>query len=284
MPRRPRIHEPHGFFHVTLRGNHQRDLFAVAGDRSVLNSIVARVIDKYGVRLHAYCWMTNHLHLLVQAGADSLAAPMRQIACEFARRMQAKLQTTGHFFERRYHAKLVDADSYLLELIRYIHLNPVRGGLVESPSQYRWSSHHAYLGTRSEDWVTTDFALRMFSVDRARATAAYCSFLACEQAYEWSPAEDEPLRPPARVAFGLRERASRGTLEALIAEACGRFDVNPDSLSSPLRDAYLTKVRAWIAHQAKVRHIASMAAVARELGRDESTLRQAIRTYPHEVE
>lgn len=284
MPRRPRIHEPHGFFHVTLRGNHQRDLFVVDGDRSVLNGIVARVIDSHGVRIHAYCWMTNHLHLLVQAGADPLAAPMRQIASEFARAMQAKLLTTGHFFERRYHARLVDADSYLLELIRYIHLNPVRGGLAESPSRYRWSSHHAYLGTRSEGWVTTDFVLSMFSADRGRAVAAYCSFLACEQANEWSPPEDDTLRPPTRVALGSRENPRRGTLEGLIAEACGRFDVNPGSLSSPLRDAYLTKVRAWIAHQARVRHIASMAAVARQLGRDESTLRQAIRTYPNEVD
>src|SRR6187399_2766342 len=156
MPRPPRIHVPNGFYHTTLRGNHRENIFVVDSDRLLLNTIVERALAKHGARIHAYCWMTNHLHLLVQVGKDPLAAPMRQIACEFARRMQAKLQTTGHFFERRYHAKLVDADSYLLELIRYIHLNPVRGGLVESPSQYRWSSHHAYLGTRSEDWVTTD--------------------------------------------------------------------------------------------------------------------------------
>jgi putative transposase len=284
MPRRPRIHEPHGFYHVTLRGNHQRDLFTAGGDRSVLNGIVARVIDAHGMRVYAYCWMTNHLHILVQAGPDPLAAPMRQIACEFARAMQAKLQTTGHFFERRYHATLVDADSYLLELIRYIHLNPVRGGLVESPSRYRWSSHHAYLGTRSEHWVTTDFALSMFSADRARAVAAYCSFLGSEPGHDWSPPDDQALRPPKLLVRGSREGVGRATLEDLMAEACRRFDVDPSSLSSPLRDARLAKVRAWIAHQARVRHVASMAAVARQLGRDESTLRQAIGTYHDEFD
>lgn len=292
MPRRLRIHLAHGFYHVTLRGNHQRDLFVVDGDRSVLNGIVARAIEKHGVRVHAYCWMSNHLHMLIQAGTEPLAEPMRQIAAEFARAMQSRLQTTGHFFERRYHAKLVDADSYLLELVRYIHLNPVRAGLVNDPALYRWSSHHAYLGTRTESWVTTDFTLRMFSADSGRAVSAYRAFLACEHSDEWAPPEEGMHRPTAREggrATSSAQDASpanklSGSLAGLIAEACRRFDVNPERLTSPLRDPYLTKVRAWIAHQAKVRHVATMSAVARQLGRDEATLRQAIRTYPDEVE
>jgi REP element-mobilizing transposase RayT len=286
MPRRPRIHLAHGFYHVTLRGNHQRDLFVVDGDRSVLNGIVARVIEKHGVRVHAYCWMTNHLHMLIQAGTDPLAEPMRRIAAEFARTMQSRMQTTGHFFERRYHAVLVDADSYLLELTRYIHLNPVRAGLVESPAQYPWSSHHAYVGKRAENWVTTDFVLGMFNADRARAVSAYCAFLACEQPEEWIPPED--VAPPAMRDTSRAQFASVGNtapgLANLIAEACRRFEVNPEHLASPLRDPYLTKVRAWIAHQAKVKHVATLASVARQLGRDESTLRQAIRDYPNETE
>lgn len=289
MPRRPRIHLPHGFYHVTLRGNHQRHLFATDGDRAVLNGIVSRVVEKHDVRIHAYCWMTNHLHLLIQAGTDPLAGPMRQLAAAFARAMQAKLQTTGHYFERRYHAVLVDADSYLLELIRYIHLNPVRAGLVSSPVEYRWSSHHAYIGTRVETWVTTEFVLSMFNADHARAVSAYGAFVGAEQIQEWKPPDTEeqlaadargrpnPVAPRALLA-------TRGDLVALIAEACRRFDVNPAHLDSPVRDPYLTKVRAWIAHQAKVRHVASMSAVARRLGRDEATLRQAIRMYPGEIE
>lgn len=293
MPRRLRIHQPHGFYHVTLRGNHQRDLFVVDGDRSVLNGIVSRVIEKHGVRIHAYCWMTNHLHMLIQAAADPLAEPMRQIAAGFARAMQSRMQTTGHYFERRYHAVLVDSDSYLLELIRYIHLNPVRGGLVNSATSYRWSSHHAYLGTRVEPWVTTDFVLRMFSDDRARAISAYCSFLACEQLEEWVPLEEAEIERPAtrgreRSISGaqnaLAEQGNSEKLASLIAEACRRFAVNPEHLVSPLRDPYLTKVRAWIAYQAKVRHVASLSAVARQVGRDEATLRETIRTYPRELD
>jgi putative transposase len=169
MPRRLRVHVPGGFYHVTLRGNHQNAIFFNDGDRRLLNKIVARAIKTFETRAHAYCWMSNHFHLLLQIGTHPLARPMRQIASEYARAMQISLGTTGHFFERRYHANLVDADSYLLELVRYIHLNPVRAGIAASPSVFRWSSHHAYLGTRADDWVTTDFVLQMFSSEPSRA-------------------------------------------------------------------------------------------------------------------
>jgi REP element-mobilizing transposase RayT len=275
-----------------LRGNHQQDIFTAENDRSLLNMIVARAIEKFGARVHAYCWMSNHLHFLLQVSDEPLARPMRQIGAEFARAMQVKLETTGHYFERRYHATLVDADFYLLELVRYIHLNPVRAGLVSHPSGYRWSSHHAYLGTRIEPWVTTDFAMRIFGADRARAVAAYQSFLNCDQEHPWTPVAEHGIQPGvvgsqefiARARRASVSMSVRGTLSDLIVEACRRFEVAPEKLSSPLRDTYLTKVRAWIAHQAKVRHIATLSAVARVLGRDEATLREAIRTYPEEIE
>ena len=187
MPRRLRIHLPGGFYHVTLRGNHQQPVFYAEGDQSLLNKIVARAIDNFGARLHAYCWMTNHLHFLLQVGNEPLAKPMRQIAAEFARAMQIKLLTTGHYFERRYHATLVDTDAYLLELLRYIHLNPVRAGIVGNPVCHRWSSHHDYIGAGVTDWVTTEFALRMFSQDRTRAVAAYQEFLRCPLEAAWEP-------------------------------------------------------------------------------------------------
>ena len=293
MPRRLRIHLPGGFYHVTLRGNHQQDIFLADGDRLLLNIIVARAIDTFGARLHAYCWMTNHLHFLVQVGNEPLAHPMRQIAAEFARAMQLKLETTGHFFERRYHATLVDSDAYLLELLRYIHLNPVRAGLVDDPGRFRWSSHHHYSGRRVEPWLTTDFVLSMFSSDHARAIASYQEFLQCRLDTAWEPSmaanpansavlgSDEFL---ARVQpESWRPRAKR-TLPDLIGEACRRFEVDVERLHSPLRDAYVVKVRAWIAHQAGDQRIATLAAVARALGRDEATLRYAMRKYSAELD
>jgi REP element-mobilizing transposase RayT len=292
MPRRLRLHVPGGFYHVTLRGNHQQEIFFIDGDRRLLNTIVARAMQKFGARIHAYCWMTNHLHLLTKVGDEPLAAPMRQIASEYARAVQLRLETTGHFFERRYHATLVDADSYLLQLLRYIHMNPVQAGIVSDPSCYPWSSHHNYVNARSEPWVVTDFALAMFARQRVRAIARYREFLQEEGGSSWSPevtdrdgvavlGSDEFI---ASLDSSVPARRSRQTLADLILEACRRFDVDPARLESPVYDAYLVKVRAWIAHQARLRGIASLSAVARALGRHEATLRYALRTYPEEIE
>jgi REP element-mobilizing transposase RayT len=278
MPRRPRLHQPHGFYHVTLRGNHQRDIFFSTGDRAVLNSIVARAIDTYEARVHAYCWMSNHIHLLMQVGEVPLAEPMRQIAGEYARVVLSRLQLTGHLFEKRYFARLVTVDSYFLELVRYIHLNPVSAKMVDDPASYRWSSHHNYLGRRYDAWVTSSFALDMFGSTRETAVKGYLKFVQSEDALEWQPPEDDKYAEAQE-----QERLSQASLRSLIAEACGRFGVSIEQLRSPTHDSYLAKVRGWIAAQARKRKIATIAAVARMLGRDERTLRYAMRTYPDEM-
>ncbi len=180
MPRHPRIHLPGAFYHVTLRGNHRQDIFFAAEDRRVLNNIVGEVLDRFGARLHAYCWMTNHVHLLMQVGDTPLGRLMLRIASRYARTLQARFHTTGHLFERRYHSVLVDANEYLLELLRYIHLNPVRAHIVTTPVDYHWSSHHAYLGIRAEPWVTTEFSLSMFHAERHAALQAYRHFIDSE--------------------------------------------------------------------------------------------------------
>lgn len=129
--------------------------------------------------------MTNHVHLLIQVGDVPLGRLMLRIAGRYSRTIQRHhLHTTGHLFEKRYHPVIVDADEYLLELLRYIHLNPVRARMADAADAYRWSSHHAHLGTRAEPWVTTDFALAMFHSNRPQAVAAYSRFVGeCVDAY-----------------------------------------------------------------------------------------------------
>ncbi len=288
MPRRPRIHQPNGFYHVTLRGNHQRDIFFCPGDRAVLNSIVARAIDRYEARVHAYCWMTNHIHLLMQVGDAPLADPMRHIAGEYARAINYRMQVSGHLFERRHFARLVSKDSYFLELVRYIHLNPVGAKLVDDPALYPWSSHHNYLGRRQESWVTSTFVLDMFGQTRERAIAAYLEFVRSEDALDWKPPEEaecEDAQQPSHTEMASPPRArAKANLEELIAEACRRFEVSLEQLQSPTRDQYLARVRGWIAAQAQQRRITSLAEVARALCRDEGTLRYAMRTYPEDTD
>lgn len=289
MPRLPRLHAPGAFHHVTLRGNHRQDIFFSLADRVTMNEIVADTLDRCRSRLHAYCLMTNHVHFLVQVSDMPLGRLMLRIASRYARAVQRRFHTTGHLFERRYHAILVDADEYLLELLRYIHLNPVRAKMVDEPADYPWSSHHVYLGTRADAWVTTDFALRMFHPDLAVAIDSYRRFVDQEVGRRSaSPLQDRNTHD-SRVLGGddflgklLNQPfmpKSRQTLAELIDAACREFAVTREALLSRSKLRHLTRARAWIAHQALIGRIASLSAVARTLGRSEAALRQGLRHY-----
>lgn len=279
MPRRPRVHAAGAFYHVTLRGNHRQAIFRHDGDRAILNALVAERLGETGACLHAYCWMTNHLHLLVQVSDVPLGRPMQRISAQYARWFQSTVPTTGHLFERRYHALLVDKDSYLLELVRYIHLNPVRAGLVKDPIDHPWSSHAAYLGERDEPWVRTGFVLGMLAPDPARARLAYGRFM-----QEGMHSRDDDASSSGGGAAELLNRLrlaepdSRAaeSLEQLILRHCEAFHVRLEDLTSPRRDRRLAHIRATIAHDAISRRVSSLAAVARRLNRDESSLRECL--------
>lgn len=273
-------------YHVTLRGNHRQNIFFSPKDRQILSDLIAEVTERFGARVHAYCYMTNHLHALIQVGDIPLGRLMLRIAGRYARTIQAALHTTGHLFEKRYYPVLVDADEYLLELLRYIHLNPVRAHMVSSPDNYPWSSHHAYLGTRNESWVTTDFALSMFNADRDQAVAAYRRFVTGEGSeVATSPLADCNANDArilgsdefvGRLLGSACKPRSRKTLEELITAVCAEQEVTLDQLRSTNREQKLVKARAWVAHQAITGRIASLATVARIFERNESSLRRAV--------
>jgi len=290
MPRRPRIHAPGAFYHVTLRGNHRKPIFFCDADRELLNRIVARSLDRCQARLHAYCWMSNHVHMLLQVGDAPLGRVVLRMASSYARSVQARMETTGHLFERRYHAVLVDADRYLLTLLRYIHLNPVRAGLAATAGEYPWSSHHHYSGTRHEPWVTAGFALAMLDQDHRKAIARYRKLIGPmrNQGPEASPLAD--LHPDDGRVLGddhflanlalPREAPPPGiTLDELMQEAGRQFGLGPDDLLSASRDRRLSRARAWVAHEAVARRIATTAQVARALQRDESTVRELVERH-----
>jgi REP element-mobilizing transposase RayT len=270
-------------YHVTLRGNHRQDIFFTPDDRQLLTCIVREILVDCDAQLHAYCYMTNHVHALLQVSDTPLSRIMLLVAGRYARAVQSRLETTGHLFEKRYHALLVDADEYLLTLLRYIHLNPVRANLAASPDAYPWSSHHAYLGNRCEPWVTTTFALRMFDADRWRAIAAYKAFVSAMPAR--SPLLDRNDRDPRILgsdAFAQRVLGDHWrprpevALQKVINDACARFGVTEAELHSSSRLANVARARACIADQALCAGIASVSSLARYFNRDASSVRQAL--------
>jgi hypothetical protein len=237
--------------------------------------------------------MTNHIHLLIQVADAPLGKVVLQIASRYARTVQLRIQTTGHLFERRYHAVLVDADSYLLTLIRYIHLNPVDAGMTADPAAYPWSSHLVYLGAATRPWVSTGFAMNLLASDPARAVARYLELIGGGDHLEWGTGALATNSDRADVLgnddfitrMGIVPRRSerRTSLAELVTECTAQFDVSFDSMVSRSRSPNLVAARAWLGHEAISREVTSVSAIARLLKRTEGSLRHVMRRHPRAV-
>src|SRR4030066_1532561 len=151
MARPLRIEFPGAYYHITSRGNERKAIFKNMGDRESFLSYLKLAYLRYGVVIHVFCLMNNHYHLLLETPKGNLSQIMRYINGAYSIYFNVKHKRTGHLFQGRYKAILVDADEYAGELSRYIHLNPVRAGIVSKPEQYLWSSYQYYVGKKKPE-------------------------------------------------------------------------------------------------------------------------------------
>ena len=286
MPRKPRLHVPGGFYHVILRGNHREPLFGADRDRAYLNALVGDAAARFDLRILAYCWMTNHLHLAVRVGDVPLAEPMQRLAMRYSRHIHRDAGLVGHLFERRYRAILVDADCYLKSLVRYIHLNPVVAGMVPEPMAYRWSSHRDYLGRPSVPWLDPDFVLGMFGPAVGVARVRYARFMrsyADEDLALFAKHESrdtrmlEPELPKvAATALPVRVPGDRESLEQIAGRHCARLGISVTELVSPSRARRLSSARTGVALEALEAGAGTVSEIGRFLGRSPSALAQSL--------
>jgi len=165
MARPLRIEYDGAFYHVTSRGNENKRIFYATSDYGKFESNLKEAQEKFGYLLHCYVLMTNHYHLIMETPHGNLSKVMHYINASYTNYINRKRRRSGHFFQGRYKAILVDQDSYLLELSRYLHLNPVRANLVARPEHYSHSSYRCYIWGKKEEIVTRDLILAMISKD-----------------------------------------------------------------------------------------------------------------------
>jgi REP-associated tyrosine transposase len=178
MARPPRILVPGGFYHVTCRGNRRQPIYADDRDRELFLRLVGRVVARRAWRCHAFCLMPNHYHLVVETPKPDLSAGMHALNLGYARCFNLRHTFTGHLFERRFYAVLVQSDWHALELSRYVVLNPVRAGLAEAADTWPWSSYRSAVGeTACPAFLTLSWLLGFFGRDVERARAGYRSFV-----------------------------------------------------------------------------------------------------------
>ena len=178
MARPLRLEYAGAIYHVTSRGDRREAIYDDDGDRERWLEIVARVCERFNWRVHAYCLMDNHYHLVLETIDGNLSKGMRQLNGVYTQYYNRRHSSSGHVFQGRYKAIHVEKEAYLLELCRYVVLNPVRAKMVKDIARWPWSSYPAAVGhCQPPNWLESDWILSHFGKQRKRMRAKYLDFV-----------------------------------------------------------------------------------------------------------
>lgn len=288
MARLPRIDVPGALYHVIARGNQRRVIFRDAPDYQRYLDLLRQYQERHKFTLYAYVLLPNHLHLLLSPTRVPLSKTMQGLQQSYTRHFNRRYRLVGHCFQGRYRAILCESDAYLLELVRYLHLNPVRARLNRNVDGYRWSSHRLYLAGRDAEGVAVETILGQFSPTRDRAVAAYRAFVQAglpadhrDDLYEVisqrilgaehfaermeREARHSPPRPPVDVS-----------LEAIARQVARSMGTPEAGMRGQGRSRTAALARAVVSYLAREEGSLSLRTVARFLGRDDATLSLAV--------
>lgn len=234
MPRKPRMKSKNGIYHVMLRGANRQGIFHDDTDNLKFLEIFKRYKEKSGMNVYAWCLMNNHVHLLVREVDEELSVTMKRIGVSYASYYNLKYKTTGHLFQDRFRSENVETRSYFLTVIRYIHQNPVKAGIVGRVSGWRWSSCAAYYGQNDYPGGLLDQkkVLQIMAVDPDEARDKFKEFN--EQVNN-----DECMDEGAK-----RRRLTDDEAREEIRSVLGRVDIaHVKSLPKSERDDILRKIK-----------------------------------------
>lgn len=294
MSRKPRIHVPGGFYHVILRGNGRNDIFFSVNDSKYFENLISEGKERFGHRIHAYCWMRNHVHMVVEVAQISLSKIIQNLSFRYTRYINNKHDKVGHLFQGRYKAILVDAENYLLELIRYIHLNPYRAKIVNQPQEYKWSSHRVYLERCKCEWLTTDYIYSYFSKNKGHAKVLYENFIfdGLEEGYrkQFSIGNidgrilgNEEFTDDILSIEQITEN-SNVHMDKILENVTLKFSIDVNDLKSFNRSREFTKIRTLIGYLVYEYSNNSLSEYSRFINRDISTISAAVNKFKSELD
>ena len=281
MPRHPRVHAPGLLYHVMARGNDGRKVFLNESDYAAFLDGLAVTRKRYPVDLYAYILLATHFHLLVQVPHASTARVLQSLLTRDARRCNRTHHHRGHLFQGRYQAIVCDRESYLLELVRYIHLNPVRAKMVKRPGEWPWSGHGEYLGKDKRGLIDPGPVM-----EELRTAARYEAFIreGVKDSYraEWHPGEHAPFLGPERFMRKVGKEktaplaARRESLGNLLQKVASGARLNPPSLKRKGCTTAIVKARDRFICRAVCEEGYLASEVARFLGCHPSNVSRAL--------
>ena len=277
MARPLRLEFPGALYHLTARGNGRAAIFLDDSDRRAFLSILEDVVERYNWICHGYCLMGTHYHLLIETPDGNLSEGMRQLNGVYTQAFNRRRGTVGHVFQGRFKSIVVDKDSYLLELCRYIVLNPVRAGMVGHPKDYPWSSFKSTAGTGEKpDFLSTDWILAQFGRNRKAAQKKYQRFILAgtDEEAPWKKLAGQCLLGGTSFLETLLPYLKDKTAFAEIPRI-QRFAVRP-SLTSLFPEGQTRQERNQAIAQAGLRHGYSQQEIAAHIGLHYSTVSRIV--------
>ena len=280
MPRPLRLDTAGNVTHVVARGNERRPLFRDDTDRERYLELLADSCSRHGARVLAYCLMPNHVHLALQTGPVPVSRVVHAVHSRYAQHFNRRYTRSGHLFQGRFQGFVVDRDAYLLEVVRYIHRNPVKARLATRPEDFPWSSHRHYLGT-APAWLATGEALSLLAGSRPKARRLFQEFVAGAGAGGYEPEQALFGAVVGRDDFVREALAKAGqsdlvrrllTVEAVARLVGAREEVSLADLSGPRRLRSLSRARSLCALLGREAGGIPLARTARFLRRDPSTI------------
>ena len=293
MARKPRVEYPGAFYHVICRGNQRQVIFRSDGDREFYLRRLEHYRQRFDFTVYAYVLMSNHVHLLLETGKVGLSKIMQGLQLAYTGYFNRKYTKVGHLFQGRYKAVLCDRDAYLLELVRYIHLNPARMRSPIDALQYRWSSHGAYLGQAAEVKVATSVVLGELANSVGQARRAYLRFMAEGKGLGHQPdyyeVWDQRILGDERFVEEIDERiraereievpGPRATFSNLLHLTAQCFGVKEKELVAVGRQRHCVRARSMLVYLAREWARVSVKEIARRLHRDPSIISRLFFTY-----
>jgi REP element-mobilizing transposase RayT len=281
MARRPRLFAPGLLYHVIVRGNQRRKTFLSDADYQAYLDRLGRYRRKYGHTIHAYCLMPNHVHLLVESSHEPLAKFMQGLQQSYSQYFNLRHRKTGHVFQGRYKAIVCQQDEYLLQLIRYIHLNAVRAGMVKDPEQYLYSGHRAYLEGKATEVIDPRKVLGLMG-GKARFRGFIGDGMKEGHKEEYYEVMDQRFLGAEGFGEKLQDEheepraKKRRPLEKVVEELGDELGIGATELKSADRSWAVSKARTMIGYVLVRRQGYALGEVARYFARDGATVSKLI--------
>jgi REP element-mobilizing transposase RayT len=288
MARPPRVELAGGIYHVIARGNERREIFRDDQDRRVYLARLAECRERYEFGVLAFCLMPNHVHLAIERGPVTLGKIVLALHAYYGQKFNYRHERVGHLFQGRYKAYLVDCERYLGALVQYIHLNPVRAGLVDRPEIYVWSSDRYYRRGTGPEWLDIDIVLRRFAPGRAGACAAYRHWMGSNDADSYDAVaplgrvvkgDEEFAKRSMRTANALLPKPVRWTPAAFASAASAAQGFTLERLRGPSQCRPESRARLLAAYLGRRDYAIPAAALAGCFGRDESAFAHGLRRF-----